>query len=105
LNPLRWASKRRSKSYCRGKGRPLFLFFPYMTETNASARYRVYNYLRYIPEDDLEVHLSPPSSEAVFNRFFRPWRRKGHYIYFILVFLQRARAIWMAANYDAVLLL
>lgn len=103
LNPLRWASKRRSKSYCRGKGRPLFLFLPYMTETNASARYRVYNYLRYITEEDLEIHLSPPSSEAVFNRFFRPWRRKGHYIYFILVFLQRARAIWMAANYDAVL--
>lgn len=103
LNPLRWASKGLSKSYGRGKRRSLFLFLPCMTETNASARYRVYNYLRYIPEDDLEIRLSPPSSEEGFNRFFRPWRRKGHYFYFILVFLQRARAIWTAANYDAVL--
>ena len=87
----------------KGRERPLrLLCLAYMTEDNASARHRLYKYLDYINNTDIFFDIKPPADSAINKKYYIPWQRKGHFIYFIIVFFRRFAAIWSSPAYDAV---
>lgn len=80
------------------------LCLAYLNDENASARHRLYKYVRHISEKEIDFDIFPPTNSSTYQRFFVPWKRWGQYRYFIIVFLQRFRAIWRSPKYDAVFL-
>ena len=104
FGPARWAMAELFGKARRQSDDTSLIVFPYMGRTNASARYRVYNYLPYIRRDGFSIDVFPPTSESVFENFYLPWKAAGHYVYFIMVFLGRALGIWAAGKYDVVFL-
>jgi glycosyltransferase involved in cell wall biosynthesis len=78
------------------------LFLAYMTDENASARHRVYNFIPHLTDFDCRVF--PPAPESSVQSLFAPWKPLGHYRYFLLVFFRRFFNIWSSSRYDAVFL-
>jgi len=80
------------------------LCLAYLNEENASARHRLYKYVRHISEKEIDFDIFPPTGTSTYQRFFVPWEKRGQYWYFICVFLNRFRVIWRSPKYDAVFL-
>ena len=64
------------------------LCLAYLNEENASARHRLYKYVRHISEKKIDFDIFPPTNPSTYQQFFVPWEKWGQYRYFILV-LQR----------------
>ncbi len=101
--PFRWL--RRAVSPAHVKEKPIrLLCLAYLNEENASARHRLYKYVRHITEKEIKFDIFPPTDPSIYQRFFVPWEKWGQYRYFILLLLCRFRAIWRSPEYDAVFL-
>ena len=96
---------RRAFSTAPANEKPIrLLCLAYLNEENASARHRLFKYVRHISEKEIDFDILPPTKSSTYQRFFVPWKKWGQYRYFILVFLSRFRAIWCSPKYDAVFL-
>ncbi len=87
----------------QASGKPIrLLCLAYLNEENASARHRLYKYIRHISKTEIDFDIFPPTDVSTYQRFFVPWEKWGQYRYFIRVFLGRFWAIWRSPQYDAV---
>jgi len=78
------------------------LCLAYLNEENASARHRLYKYVRHVSDKKIKFDIFAPTDPSTYERFFVPWEKWGQCRYFICVFLNRFRAVWHAPKYDAV---
>ncbi len=88
-----------------GRDRPArILCLAYMTDENASARQRIYKYSKCLDPGKVRLHIVAPASPGIYGRLYARGKKWRHYLYFIVVFLNRFLALWNSPRYDAVFL-
>lgn len=79
------------------------LFFAWRPMVNASTRYRVYTYLPSIKNAGIAYKVCPPSSETLFNGWYRSKKRLKKALYLLVSLVTRwYQVLWLSRRYRVV---
>jgi len=78
------------------------LFFVVYPKTNASARYRVYKYLDYLQQKDIEYTVCPPMSDSLFRYLYQTRNPFKKMLFYITTYLVRLAQLPKVLTHDVI---